>query len=118
MATRSTITVRTGENERKSIYCHWDGYPSGVGKELMDNYITQESAEALIALGSLSELGATPDECKSYHLWRGEDLRIAVLTNTERVDREQFNYYWDGEKWTVRCPNRELTIEEAIQIYN
>lgn len=37
MSTRSIVGVGTPENY-KARYCHWDGYPSGVGKALWDNW--------------------------------------------------------------------------------
>lgn len=62
MATRSLIA-----RERKGhlnisaydvIYCHWDGYPAGVGATLAAHYTTPDRVDALIALGDLSSLGA------------------------------------------------------------
>lgn len=56
MGTRSRIGVMHGDN-CKSIYVHWDGYPTGVGRTLLDHY---DSAKAnhLVALGDVSSLGA------------------------------------------------------------
>ena len=58
MATRSRIAIETtdtsGNKVIKSIYCHFDGYPSGVGKTLMENYQAREKVEALISLGDIS----------------------------------------------------------------
>ena len=36
MATRSLIAVQNADGTFLSIYCHWDGYPSGVGKDLLN----------------------------------------------------------------------------------
>lgn len=57
MGTRSAIIVKVG-NKYKGIYCHWDGYPDGmgVGYHLFHHYATQEKVEALIALGDISTL--------------------------------------------------------------
>lgn len=54
MGTRSRIGVMHGEN-CKSVYCHWDGYPSYNGAILQEHY---DSAKAnnLVALGDLSSL--------------------------------------------------------------
>lgn len=35
MGTRSVIAVRDGDILWKGRYCHWDGYPSGVGTALL-----------------------------------------------------------------------------------
>jgi hypothetical protein len=117
MATRSTITVRTGENERKEIYCHWDGGLDWNGKILKEFYDTQEKAEALIALGSLSSLGELisppegaehsfenryPDVCVAYGRDRGETgTEARIKTNPEPSGCEQYNYLFENGKWTV-----------------
>ncbi len=31
MSTRSSISIKTSKNDGKTIYCHWDGYPSNNG---------------------------------------------------------------------------------------
>jgi len=41
----------------ESIYCHFDGYPEGVGQTLLDHWSTEERINELIALGDLSVLG-------------------------------------------------------------
>lgn len=55
MGTRSAIIVKVGKGY-KGIYCHWDGYPSHVGRILHEHYNTQDKANALVALGDLSSL--------------------------------------------------------------
>jgi hypothetical protein len=57
MGTRSRIAVRNPDNTYASIYCHWDGYPTGVGQTLKDHYTTPEKVAQLIALGNISSLG-------------------------------------------------------------
>lgn len=54
MGTRSRVGVMHGD-KCKSIYVHWDGYLSGVGKTLAEHY---DSAKAnhLVALGDVSSL--------------------------------------------------------------
>lgn len=54
MGTRSRVGVMHGD-KCKSIYIHWDGYLSGVGKTLLEHY---DSAKAnhLVALGDVSSL--------------------------------------------------------------
>jgi hypothetical protein len=55
MATRSTISIE--ENGKiRSIYCHWDGYPTNNGAILLEHYNTSDKVNELINLGSLSFL--------------------------------------------------------------
>ncbi len=57
MSTRSRIAVlQENDGSVKSVYCHWDGYVSGVGETLLNQYNTYERANAIVALGGLSSL--------------------------------------------------------------
>ncbi len=64
MATRSTIGIKSEDGTVTAIYCHWDGYPAGVGLGLIDNYNSKAQAEALIALGGFSSLMETLEQTK------------------------------------------------------
>ena len=64
MATRSTIGIKTEDGTVRAIYCHWDGYPEGVGVGLVENYNSKEQAEALIALGGFSSLMETLEQTR------------------------------------------------------
>lgn len=75
MATRSRIAIENQNGSVTSIYCHFDGYISGVGKLLKEYYTTQAKVEALIELGDISGLEMTPTSTVAYHRDRGEDLR-------------------------------------------
>lgn len=55
MSTRSAIAwydpaLKTG----MSVYCHFDGYPSGVGRTLLDYYNDEDRVKRLVSLGDLS----------------------------------------------------------------
>ena len=56
MSTRSLIAIAMPKGRYKSVYCHWDGYPKGVGQKLVAHYGSEKLARALIRLGSLSSL--------------------------------------------------------------
>ena len=67
MATRSIITVSSPINKKiESIYCHWDGYPKGVGVMLTQGYPEIADAYELIKNGDCSSLGFTIEECRFY----------------------------------------------------
>ena len=123
MSTNSTITVRTANNERKSIYCHWDGYPSYNGKILLEHYNTLAKAKALVKLGWLSILNENIAQPKGevhtfdkpfdnvniyYGRDRGdENCEAITVKNCESmedkgIDRQEYNYYFDGKKWYLK----------------
>ena len=54
MATRSRIGIENEDGTVSSVYCHWDGYPSGNGRTLVEYYSDREKVKELIALGSIS----------------------------------------------------------------
>jgi len=56
MSTRSRIGVEQKDGSIVSVYCHFDGYPSGVGSTLLQCYNTYDKANEVVALGDLSSL--------------------------------------------------------------
>ena len=57
MSTRSYIAKQVGENEYRTIFCHFDGYPEHVGAILLDAYNTPEKLDELLELGDIDVLG-------------------------------------------------------------
>src|SRR5208283_537553 len=124
MSTHSRIAISLqddkGSEYFKYIYCHWDGYLSGVGETLLHHYNSKEKALALIELGNLSALyesiecpeGHTFDNrIKGYTIAYGRDRQedkqqarkadsLRGCLTAEGRDWEYF-YLWDSltEKW-------------------
>lgn len=108
MATRSFIRMELPTGEKRSIYCHYDGYPSHNGAILAKYYNTTEKVKELLALGDLSVLGPKPnpnpefahsfggpkqkDVCVAYHRDRDEELRFSE-------GKDAYNYLWNGRGW-------------------
>lgn len=122
MSTRSRIAIEDNETGKiRSIYCHFDGYPSHNGQILVDHYRTSAQVEELIELGSLSVLApnpkptdpghafgsAQPDVVVAYHRDRGESLEIEEDTNAvELYERaaggwEEYVYLFRQGVWFV-----------------
>lgn len=126
MATTCRIGILK-ENKVESIYCHYDGYPAGVGVILKDNYKTKEKVEELIALGDIAELGTTTEfknfsnmpykayadmpleerrkYTRDYHRWVAQPIKIK--TNFDEQDYKyelgrsgvDFLYLFKDGKW-------------------
>jgi len=114
MATRSRIGMEMPNGEVRSIYCHWDGYPEGVGATLKQHYTDPAKVEALVELGDISILGENvaprggqersrhsfqnPVEgvTIAYHRDRGEEFRAprvnASVESFSRSDIEEYGY--------------------------
>ena len=60
MSTNANIAMIQPDGTIRAIYNHWDGYPEGVGKTLIENYTTPEIITTLLDLGDISSLGASP----------------------------------------------------------
>lgn len=122
MATRSRIGMEQPNGEVRSIYCHWDGYPEGVGATLQEHYVDPEKVEALIALGDISVLQplvepdvpgvehsfANPAPCVTiaYHRDRGEEFRApridASVESFSRSDIEEYGYVFTQQgEWKI-----------------
>lgn len=80
MATRSNIGYLKPDGSVSSIYCHNDGYLTGVGKVLFKHYDTLEKVEALISRGGASFIGPTLEE-SMFYTQRGERLHIIQHAN-------------------------------------
>ena len=111
MATRSRIAIEQADGTVKSVYCHWDGYPKGVGKILVEHYLMRDKVESLMELGSISTLGEQVEPTGrvdhtfempelgitvAYHRDRGESLDPAridkSLLDFIQSDVEEFGY--------------------------
>lgn len=62
MATRSYIFTETSNSNFVGSYCHWDGYPEGVGTILLSNYHDSKTVNELCNLGGFSTLQETVEE--------------------------------------------------------
>ena len=110
MATRSRIAIEDQTGKVRSIYCHWDGYPSNNGRILLKHFRTQEKVESLIELGSISSLNKNVEIPKgvthsfdnpadgivvAYHRDRDEDLVILdhdSVKDFANSDIERYGY--------------------------
>ena len=97
MATRSRIGYKIPNTEHiVSVYHHWDGYPSYLGKKLVENYFLDEQVRGLIDLGDISMIDAEKD-------WNGKKFsKPQPLTYASRGDRDV-------------APKISETLEELIE---
>lgn len=67
MGTRARVGLVLRSGSVRSIYTHWDGYPSHHGPLLLGHYNTVEKVKALLALGDLSSLGRELGQKHDFH---------------------------------------------------
>ena len=89
------------------IYHHWDGYPSGVGKTLLEEFNSYEKAINLIAFGDASTINGTT--AVFYNSWRdGEDWKRTKprqYTSEQSYEDscdEDYAYLFKDGKWYVK----------------
>lgn len=105
MATRSIIGVVNPDRTVTAIYCHYDGFPTGVGVTLKSHWSTPASIEALMGLGDLSTLGLCIESTTAYHRDRGEELNIRRYTDTVALLKAaadvgaDYVYTWSDGQW-------------------
>ncbi len=117
MATRSTIALEFADGSVSQVYCHWDGYLSGVGQQLVEDYTDPFELKELIEQGDMSSIG-------SPYTDRGEELVVRRYQNFDEYvaecQQEEYDYILrpvEGKAvWFVRCyttDGRWVTFEEA-----
>ena len=108
MATRSTISRITIDGQIETTYCHWDGYISNNGRILQDFYTDPEKIDKLFQMsnfGGISSLKNTIEETAFYN--DSNDTNSISLSLDEMIEllSQEFNYFWDGERWLVQSIN-------------
>jgi hypothetical protein len=103
MATRSRIGVELEEGKVISVYCHWDGYIEGVGKDLVrrfPNGTDPKIVESFIREGDRSTVDL------SYAEWRGEECPPQESESVPSFfsgDIEEYGYLYTAEgEWLVK----------------
>ena len=109
MATRSFIAkYDRNENEYTAIYCHWDGYPEGVGVTLRDHYTSNGQINTLLTYGDISSLHEDTNDTKasSYQVTQGDKGALPItfkwfsdmVEHYRRVNCE-YGYVWTDGIW-------------------
>ena len=141
MSTRSYISKKQSDDSFKAIYCHFDGYPEGVGQVLVDSFTDESKVDRLLELGSLSYLRydietqnhfqtfpireeevELKDVTMAYHRDRGEDLEIKEFSNLEEMleffegSWGEYLYVYENGTWLVKNYTDDYftAIEEAL----
>ena len=144
MGTSSAIGIKSKEGFIEAITCHFDGYPSHVGRILLECYGDEKRARELLALGALSALeeNITPpagvrhsferpawNVTIAYHRDRGDDyeapFKFTDADNYRKNAKSQLyaNYVyllnagvWNVLKGEEWVPVASVLENEGIQI--
>lgn len=105
MSTRSAIGIQRKDGTIEAIYCHWDGYPSGNGKILLNNYNDVKKINKLLKLGDLSQLGEEPISKKEF--WKDSSKLgkncLAYNDRGEKTHSIKFETYKNFKGFYKNC---------------
>jgi hypothetical protein len=120
MSTRSYIGTLKEDKQVFFVYCHHDGYPSGVGRTLREYYDRPEDVINLLSFGNMSSLATTIEDTVFYGRDRNEtDQGLVEVTYDEylpstgsRDSGIEYRYLFDeySEEWS--CYNMQGDLVE------
>ena len=120
MSTRSYIGTLKEDKTVFFVYCHHDGYPSGVGRTLREYYDRPEDVVNLLSFGNMSSLTSTIEDTVFYGRDRQEtDQEPTEVTYDEylpsagsRDSGIEYRYLFDeySEEWS--CYNMQGDLVE------
>lgn len=113
MGTRSLIGVAV-DGGFNVIYNHWDGYPEGVGVELVTDFNNQDAVNALMEKGDGSTLTesykARGETNVDMHFFKG--TRAGFCRHARNDYWGEFVYIWENDVW--RCWSASSGRERKI----
>ena len=129
MSTRSNIAIANKDGKTSQmVYCHWDGYPEGVGRTLLNYYQDVKKIKALLKEGDISSLDMGIGTSTSYGINDGPYEQTTYQTVFYRRDRgekgckarrvegqdesileQEYLYIWKDGKWFYSDHGEKLT---------
>ena len=88
------------------IYCHWDGYPEGVGKDLLSHFNSYDAALKLILEGDHS----TPHE--SYTSMGEDWVSNRPVQRIQPRRCEEYLYVFKNGTW--KMPTEDDAYEDMV----
>ena len=108
MSSNSLVAILEEDNSVTSSYVHWDGYATGVGEMLLENYNSEELARELATtLGYASSLYETVAKSQEGRANSDEPETYKTYDIFEEVIRDssylEYVYVWEchDNKWMV-----------------
>jgi hypothetical protein len=98
MSTHSTIAMLYKDGTVKSIYCHFDGYLSGVGKCLLDNYSGIENVDKVKQMMELGDMSVLDTEVNptGEHSYENPEAGVSVFYGRDRGEEETEGFEYEN----------------------
>ena len=141
MSTNALISKQNADGSIRTVYAHWDGYPSYMGKMLALNYADEAKVDALLDEGNISSLEENVGEkhdfedydwfCENkatsfYGRDREDDDQNAVLyANREEYNKGtadfscvEYEYMWIDGVWHYSKRHAEWVVIDPANLEN
>jgi len=123
MSTNALVAYVELDGTVTSSYVHWDGYTTGVGEMLLENYNTDKCARDLAStLGYASSLRETVADSHEDRANSDEAIVHASFAEFEEYVREnsylEYVYVWTSTKWFVGSYTLEVEGVGRYAEYN
>ena len=110
MATRARLGIQLNDNNILSVYHHYDGMPSWLGRILKTHYNTKAKVSELIDGGDMSSAWTNcgwnnetrPESGPMYYSARGENCPPSLMKLNEYLDKnnnEEYAYIFRNNEW-------------------
>jgi hypothetical protein len=120
MSTRSYIGTLKEDKQVFFVYCHFDGYPTGVGRILREYYDRPEDVVNLLSFGNISTLATLIEDTVFYGRDRQETNQEQKQTTYDEYlpsagsedSGIEYKYLFDeySEEWS--CYNMQGDLVE------
>lgn len=119
MSTRCYIAKQVAPGKYRTIYCHNDGYPDGVGKMLLDYYSDPEKIDQLLDLGDISVLDKwiDPDPAKPHDFGFSKRNDMYVSNRQDGVTLAYKRDRGDTQTDSRMCSLKELDSDHVSFVY-
>lgn len=109
MGTRSTISIRELDGTTITAYCHWDGYFSGVGADLIKEFGTEEKARKLLEKNSYSSVVSSKSGRAEPHKEARVPKPYVSFDIAMEYEMQEYNYVFDvkEQKWFYYEENKK-----------
>ena len=123
MSTNALVAYLNEDGSVVSSYVHYDGYTTGVGEMLLENYNTDKCARDLAStLGYASSLRETVADSHEDRANSDEAIVHASFVEFEEYVREnsylEYAYVWTSTKWFVGSYTLEVEGVGRYAEYN
>lgn len=117
MATRSFVAIVNRDGSVSSSRIHNDGYPSGVGKVLLDYYDTS-AAGWLIARGNYSSLRTTVMESEPIRgnggFYNVHDVTLSAFVERFNQSDADYAYIRKNRTWYVLLAGCLVRVKDVL----